>query len=334
MGMGYAFKRMVRMDVSKFLHTINELHKKTKKSTFFLLKDIIHCARRYSAGYMDYSMFNMYDLTEEERSIILTAGKNNAFVAKLNLKEYTNLFHEKALFNQRFHAFLGRSWLNLLESSVADFEEFIYDKEKIIVKPIDSCCGQGIEVIEPSKYETVQKLYDYLVETQRPLVEEIIEQADEMKALYSHAVNTFRIVTVISDSGKVSIVGSYLRVGNNGNVVDNFNHGGLAAPVNPETGKLEHLFRDKKGNYYDKHPETQFPLYGYTIKRWNEVIETAKALAMVVPQMRYVGWDICLTEKGVAVIEANEYPGNDLYQLPKEHIGTCDLIEAAITCTI
>ncbi|MGN0536562.1 MAG: sugar-transfer associated ATP-grasp domain-containing protein [Acutalibacteraceae bacterium] len=311
---------------------INELHAKTKKSRFFLLKDIANCAKNYCAGYMDYRMFNMYDLTDEERSIILTSGKNNELVAKLNPKEYAKLFHEKILFNQRFHAFLGRSWINLSESSVDDFKEFLADKDRIIVKPVDSCCGQGIEVIEPSKYETAQKLYDYLIETKRPLVEEVIEQADEMKAIYPYAVNTFRIVTVISDSGKVSIVGSYLRVGNNGNVVDNFNHGGIAAPINTKTGKLEHLFRDKRSNYYEKHPETQFPLYGYTFKRWNEIIETAKKLALVVPQMRYVGWDLCLTKKGVAVIEANEYPGNDLYQLPKEHIGTFDIIEAAISC--
>ncbi len=48
------------------------------------------------------------------------------------------------------------------------------------------------------------------------------------------------------------------------------------------------------------------------------------------PKMRYVGWDICITEKGFAVIEANEYPGNDLYQIPKEDIGTANLIEDAL----
>lgn len=330
MGIGYVLKKVFGMDIKNFLYVVSELHKKTKKSRFFLLKDMVNCAKNYYAGYMDYLMFDMYDLTDEERRIILTSGKNNAYVARLNPKEYAKLFHEKILFNQRFHAFLGRSWINLSESTVNDFEEFIANKDKIIIKPVDSCCGQGIEVIEPSKYETPQKLYDYLMETKRLLVEEVIEQADEMKAIYPHSVNTFRIVTVISASGKVNIVGSYLRVGNNGNVVDNFNHGGIAAPVNTETGKLEHLFRDKQNNYYEKHPETQFPLYGYTIKRWNEIIETAKKLALVVPQMRYVGWDLCLTEKGVAVIEANEYPGNDLYQIPREHIGTCDLIEKAI----
>lgn len=55
-----------------------------------------------------------------------------------------------------------------------------------------------------------------------------------------------------------------------------------------------------------------------------------KSLALVMPKMRYVGWDICITEKGFAVIEANEYPGNDLYQIPKEDIGTANLIEDAL----
>lgn len=326
---GYIARKISKMDLRNFLRVLNELHVKTHKSRRSLVSDMMLCAKKFMAGYMDYKMFDMYALSDDERKIILTSGKNNRYVSKLNQKEYINLFHEKILFNERFSSFLGRSWICLTENNYNDFESFLAGKKKIIVKPLNLCCGQGIEVIDTADY-TARELYDFLIKTQRPLVEEIIVQAHEMNEIYPYAVNTFRIVTVISDSGKVNIVGAYLRIGCGGNVVDNFNHGGIAAPVNIQTGKIEHPFRNKENHYYRNHPDTQFPLYGHVFDRWNEIMQTAEELAKIVPQMRYAGWDLCLTESGVAVIEANEYPGNDLYQIPKEHIGTCDLIESAI----
>ena len=50
------------------------------------------------------------------------------------------------------------------------------------------------------------------------------------------------------------------------------------------------------------------------------MLEEVKALALkaalMYPEFHYVGWDICMTEKGPAIIEGNDYPGHDIYQLP------------------
>ena len=51
-------------------------------------------------------------------------------------------------------------------------------------------------------------------------------------------------------------------------------------------------------------------------------VEEVKALAlkaaMMYPEFHYVGWDICMTEKGPAIIEGNVYPGYDLAQIPDD----------------
>jgi hypothetical protein len=39
--------------------------------------------------------------------------------------------------------------------------------------------------------------------------------------------------------------------------------------------------------------------------------------AMVVPQVGFIGWDVCLTPDGPVIVEGNDYPGHDLYQLPE-----------------
>jgi hypothetical protein len=38
---------------------------------------------------------------------------------------------------------------------------------------------------------------------------------------------------------------------------------------------------------------------------------------MVVPQVGFIGWDVCLTPDGPVIVEGNDYPGHDLYQLPE-----------------
>ena len=55
--------------------------------------------------------------------------------------------------------------------------------------------------------------------------------------------------------------------------------------------------------------------------------------AKVIPQVRYVGWDIAITEKGPVVIEGNQFPGHDILQLPvhcPDKIGMLPVIKKAL----
>ncbi len=45
-----------------------------------------------------------------------------------------------------------------------------------------------------------------------------------------------------------------------------------------------------------KHPVTGEVIVGFQIPFWNQIIELVKELAYVVPQVRYVGWNIAITE--------------------------------------
>ena len=52
-----------------------------------------------------------------------------------------------------------------------------------------------------------------------------------------------------------------------------------------------------------------------------------------IPEVGYVGWDVCLGMKDPFLIEANEFPGHDLYQLPvhrNDNYGVLPLFEEAM----
>ena len=63
--LSYAAKRALKMDWGRMLETAKMLHKKTGKSTAWLLKDMVQCALRYNAGYMDYKIAAMYNLNDD-----------------------------------------------------------------------------------------------------------------------------------------------------------------------------------------------------------------------------------------------------------------------------
>lgn len=309
---GYLLKRIKGMNYKQMFDTIDFVHTKNNKSKISIFFDIIHCGLKYQAGYMDYKIFEMYNLNEEQRKTIITRGINNKIVKKYNNPEYTKYFSNKIEFNKKFNKYLLRDWMELTgdEENYQHFVAFCDKHKKILVKPLSECCGKGVEIIDTTK-ESKKDLYNQLIESKRTLAEEIAVECQEIAKLHPSSVNTIRIVTL-----NQQIVVAFLRIGNNNNVVDNFNKDGLAAPINIETGIIDYLTIDKKGNLYEKHPLTNEQILWFKIPKWPRIKRFVTQAAKEVPEVGYVGWDVCLGEKDPFLIEGNEFPGHDLYQLP------------------
>ena len=159
-------------------------------------------------------------------------------------------------------------------------------------------------------------LYNYLYNKNLVLVEEVVIQCSEMNKLYPYAINTVRIITVNRYDNKQLVVAAYQRTGNHGYIVDNHNGGGMVVPINEKTGVIEYPAVDKLKNIYYKHPMTNTDIVGFKVPKYKEAVKLALKASKVVKEIRYVGWDIAITDKGPVIIEGNEYPGHDIYQLP------------------
>ena len=309
----YLISRIFTLNFRNFWSTINKVQQKTKKNRCFIFFDMIWCGYRYLAGYMDYYIFEMHDLNRKQRKTVLTRGKNDKYIKKLNNPEYWHLVHNKNEFNQKFNDFLGRDWLFLTSDNYEDFLTFVKDKKVIIAKPQAGTCGKGIEKINIQDYGK-KDLFNYLLDNKLLVLEEVVQQHFKIEKLHPHSVNTIRIITMLYKN-KPNIVAAYMRIGN-GRIVDNFNSGGMVVPVNVKTGTIEFPALDKAGILYKKHPLTNVSIIGFKIPKWDLTLKLVKTTAKEIPQLGLMGWDIAITNKKPLLIEANQYPGHDIYQLP------------------
>ena len=90
----------------------------------------------------------------------------------------------------------------------------------------------------------------------------------------------------------------------------------MTAPIDEKTGIVSQLAIDKQKNVYENHPLTGEKIKGFKFPFWNEAIELCKKACMEIPEMGYAGWDVAFTPNGPLFVEGNEFPGNDIYQLP------------------
>ena len=115
-------------------------------------------------------------------------------------------------------------------------------------------------------------------------------------------------------------------MGNNGDFVDNLEHGGLACHFDLDKGEIIGRGHTSALVCYDEHPATGIKFVGYKLPFMDEVKDMVKKAALVIPTFRYVGWDVCLTPNGPAIVEGNDYPAYDFPQLPDDDTPRIGLI--------
>lgn len=209
----YLIKRIFKLDYKNMFKISKNISKKTKKSSIFILLDMIRCGFKYQAGYYDYQEFEFYNLNNSERKTYLTRGKNNEIIRSFNDKNSFHKFDDKIEFNKIFNKYLQRNWMQLDGNNINEFKQFIKTNQSIIVKPVDLDGGRGIEKFTYDEKENYDLLYEQLMENNQLLIEECIKQHSSMNILYDKSVNTMRMFTFYKD-GKSYFLQAVLKIGN------------------------------------------------------------------------------------------------------------------------
>lgn len=273
---------------------------------------------KYHWSFEEYFYFKYSELNDREKRSFVPEYEKNIFCDKANDHNQDMIFHNKWKTYCKFQKFFKRDVILLRDKNAINEEfakKFFNEHHKFIIKPINAATGRGVHVIKINFLEDLDEKLVPLLKKYGPCVaEELIEQVKSLADFNSSSVNTVRVPTFRYDSNDIIIIHPFLRLGRQGNVVDNAGAGGIMGLIDPETGVV-YAASDETCHYYTNHPDTNLEIIGFKIPQWKEAVGLVKKLAEVLPKVRYVGWDIALTDGGWVLVEGNE-KGQFLWQIP------------------
>ena len=319
-------RKIKAIDTKKLNKLASEIAVRNNKTKGYVKRDMIKNFLRYGIGYTDYLKGDYINLTKEQKKTFVTTKSYYKLLSYLNNPKYDACMSDKIVFNKIFNKYLHREWIDLRNTSLEEFKKFIKNKKTIFAKPPTDFGGHGIEKIVVKDIDDVEKLYLRLRSKKLNLIEEEIVQAKELDKLNPYAVNSFRVVTLVKDH-KAYILNNALRI----NIDDAIAIGCSDAYMRlDEKGNICSRVVDDVANVYTEHPIAKIKFDTVKVPFVKEAFDMALEAALEVPEVRYVGWDIAITEKGPVMMEGNEYPSYGLvqyYLFNDEHEGHLAQIE-------
>ena len=319
MGLARYYLRVLSgMRLSKFKEVLGRAQKFSGRSKLFLTADMVRSAMKFGAGYYDYLTFGFWDLTDEQRATYVTRVVSRKLVDYLNDPDYEHTFNDKEEFDHVFAQFVGRECLNFRTASKEEVRAFAEKYPTVFAKPAHGSCGHDCLRIDSRDYADFDAFYEDLAKREAWLLEMPLVNHPQNAEVYPNALNCLRLITLIDEQGEPHVIFATQKFGLNGRVVDNY---GFGCRVDLDTGKICSPGVSGDGSLgivYHEHPQTGVKLEGREIPCFFEAVEMVKKAALMIPQMRYIGWDVGITPNGPAIVEGNNYCAHDFWQLPAQ----------------
>lgn len=144
------------------------------------------------------------------------------------------------------------------------------------------------------------------------VVQRVLVQHPDLARFNASSVNTIRAITLVFH-GQVHILSAIIRIGHPGSRVDNIGRGGYQVTILPD-GTLDKLaYTHQDGKYlFLEQTETGERFEGAVVPSWDALCNTAKNLALKMPHLKLIGWDLAVDEQGdVVLIEFNTEVGQN-----------------------
>lgn len=175
---------------------------------------------------------------------------------------------------------------------------------RLIIKPtIETMGGRGVQLLEFSKMSEEEILKEIKSYHGDFIVQKQVINHPSINKLNPSSINTFRVITFVTENDGVQVAPLSMRIGINGRIVDN---GGVFIAVS-EDGDLSNTGYSKKGiKKFTSHPDTGIEFAGYHVEGVPKILYAAKKMHSKFPQLGMLSWDLAYNENGeVVIIEVN-----------------------------
>lgn len=298
----YLARRVRRFNADALLVRAKQTAERHGRSTTGVAIDMLWQAAFRGVGFQDYVDYDFAILTPAERATYMTSPLSDRLAMQFDDPEYRHLFHDKVAFNRTFDAFLQREWMTVTTDNARELRAFAERHGTIVTKEPLGRAGLGVHRYHAGDVHDWDLFHRGLLARGEILVEEVIHQHDELAALCAGTVNTTR-VTAFFDGRTTHILAVAQKFGR-GAVSDQNAFGGFYAMLD-EHGRATGAGYDSCGQVHEVHPESEIPIAAFRLPMFDDVLAFVDRIARVVPQVRYVGWDIAVTPEGPVLVEGN-----------------------------
>ncbi|MBI2255412.1 MAG: hypothetical protein HYU58_12390 [Proteobacteria bacterium] len=132
------------------------------------------------------------------------------------------------------------------------------------------------------------------------------------------ALATVRVVTAVNEQGKAEPIRAVFRMpSRKDSIVDNYHAGGIAAAVDLATGTLgpaTDMGLVPSVGWVERHPVSGGQIKGRVLPQWPEMLVYVLRAHDLFADRAIIGWDIALTDEGLAIVEGNAASDTDIIQ--------------------
>lgn len=188
-----------------------------------------------------------------------------------------------------------------------DVKKLLNNKGELIIKPtIDTMGAKGVRLVDIvngvdiRSQQTIEEILDEY--KQDFIVQHRVINHNSIAQIYPHSVNTLRVITFVTKDG-IQVAPLCMRIGVAGRVVDN---AGIFIGVSMDGQLAKEGFSKKDIIRYEKHPDTNVCFADCKIDGVEKIVESAKYLHSLLPQLKMLSWDLAYDKDGnVVIIECN-----------------------------
>jgi len=317
---GYIQKYIERLGV--FFDDVEKLRK--------TLYSAIYCKEVYGTSIIEFGTYRFSKKTHSERIQYITWDSRFLYMAFLNKSSENHFLDNKFEAYTLLKPFYKREAMLLSNENDYDaFCSFLKRNPDVFVKPNNLELAEGAHRLDYDK-DNLRSAFDALLEEatnlssddvkrkidHRLILEEYIVPSSFIRELNPNEISLLRVTTVYV-KGKVHYFYPCLRLLIGDGKEQKGEDYSFVALIDSNTGEVVTNGKSGLGDS-DINPITGKQIMGIKIPEWEELKAMLEVAAKMLPDTRYIGWDVTHTDKGWCIIEGNTN-GEFFYQMCLDH---------------